>query len=50
MKKTKFLIVPLNVLMVFGLLAVSGCVSSKSDLNEARENFERLERANRNND
>ena len=49
MKRLKLLVVPINALMLLSMLAVSGCVSNKADLDKARENYERLERINRSN-
>ena len=49
LNRLKRLVFPINVLMVLGLLAISGCVSNKEDLAKARENYDRLERANRSN-
>ena len=49
MKRLKLLVVPINALVLVSVLMVSGCVSNKRDLAEARKNYEKLERANRNN-
>ena len=49
-KRLNVLAALVNSAMVLSLLAVSGCVSNKEDLAKARENYDRLERANRSND